>query len=295
MNDDYLWNKSGRDSEVEALEELLSPLRYAGPRTAPPPAKPRPTWGRIALSLAAAAAIVFAVRWWNPETERGAAATPALAAREIDLKEFGSVQVHEGAVLAVVRNTDEDIRLRLERGTIEARITLAARPRLFQVETPATICVDLGCHYTLTVEPDGSTFVHVDQGEVAFVDGGRETWIPSDASCRAWPSRGSGTPRWNDTRPELLAAIDKLDRAEQRESSAAAQAVIQLCTQTRDALSLWHLTQESDRAVADAAWKTLIELAGTPEGVNDPRAPEAAEHWKQHLESTWESGDARRR
>jgi len=294
VNDDYLWNKKGRDREVEALEDLLAPLRHEARSAVPPPPKARRTWRPMLLTLAAAAAIVLAIRWWIPATQRGALTTPAIAAREIDLKQFGSVKVHEGAVLAVVRNTEEDIRLRLERGTIEARITLAARPRLFQVETPATTCVDLGCQYTLTVEPDGSTFVHVDLGQVAFVEDGRETWIPSDASCRAWPSRGSGTPRWDDTRPELLAAIEKLDRAQPSESSAAAQALIRLCDRTRDALSLWHLTKERDRAVADAAWEKLIELTGTPEGVDDPRVPAAAEHWKQHLESIWESGAERR-
>ncbi|HTF90191.1 MAG TPA: hypothetical protein VK843_17380 [Planctomycetota bacterium] len=289
MNDDYLWNKTGRDREVEALEELLSPLGHAARKAAPAPvkAKARGVWPVLAI-LAAAAGIALAFRWWMPVTTQEASLMiRPIAAGQIDLKEYGTVQVHEGAVVSVIRLTDEKIHLRLERGTIDARITLAARPRLFQVETPATTCVDLGCHYTLSVEADGSTFVHVDLGEVAFVEGGRETWIPKDASCRAWPSRGSGTPRWDDARPELIAAIEALDRAKPGESSAAAAALIRTCDQKRDALSLWHLTNESDRAVADAAWKKLIELIGVPEGVDDARAAEAAESWKRHLESSW--------
>jgi hypothetical protein len=287
VNDDYLWNKTGRDREVEALEDLLAPLRHGARSPAPAPRQARRIWGPLLATLALAAGIALAIHFlWTPAADRGAA-TNSVAAREIDLKQFGSVRVHAGAVVSVVRQTDEDIRLRLERGTIDARITLAARPRLFQVETPATTCVDLGCHYTLTVEPDGSTFVHVDLGGVAFVENGRETWIPRDASCRAWPSRGSGTPRWDDARPELVAAIETLDRAPPSGRSAAAQAVIQVCDQKRDALSLWHLAHESEAQIAEPAWRALLALTGPPDGVENPRAPEAAERWKLHLESKW--------
>ena len=276
MKDEYLWDKTGSDREVEALEELLAPLRHGARARGP-----RRLWRRALVALAAAAAIVFAVRWWVPAES---------AARAIDLKQYGSVEVHPGAVVEVVRQTDDDIRLRVERGTIEARITLAARPRLFQVETPATTCVDLGCRYTLTVEPDGSTFVHVDFGQVAFADGGRETWIPRDASCHAWPARGSGTPRWDDAPAALAAAIEALDRSETGGRRAAAQRVIGLCSTQRDALPLWHLAHDGDREVAEAAWDTLARLVGVPEGVADPRGASAAEAWTQHLEERWEGG-----
>jgi hypothetical protein len=221
-------------------------------------------------------------------------AQPDTSARSIDLKQYGTVDVHAGALVEVVRQTDDDIRLRLERGTIEARITLAARPRLFQVETPATMCVDLGCRYTLTVEPDGSTFVRVELGQVAFVDNGRETWIPRGASCRAWPARGSGTPRWDDAPGALAAAIETLDRSEAGGRSAAARKVIGLCASPRDALPLWHLAHEEEREVADAAWSALVGLVGAPAGVDEPRGAAAAEDWKAHLQAVWEAGGAGR-
>jgi hypothetical protein len=277
VNDEYLWNKQGSDREVEALEELLAPLRHG---TREPARTPRRTWIRALAALAAAAGIVLALRWWTPG---------ATEARSIDLKQYGTVDVHPGAVFEVVRQTDDDIRLRLERGTIEARITLAARPRLFQVETPATTCVDLGCRYTLTVEPDGSTFVRVELGQVAFVDAGHETWIPRGASCHAWPARGSGTPRWDDAPPALAAAIETLDRSEPSARRGAAQQAIGLCSTQRDALPLWHLAHDGEHEVAEAAWSALVRLVGAPEGVEDPRSASAAEAWKLHLEAVWEA------
>jgi hypothetical protein len=294
VNDEYLWNKTGSDREVEALEELLAPLRHGSREPAPPARGPRRVWIRALAVVAAAACIALVVRWWIPAAEPAATQPGTTAAREIDLKQYGTVDVHPGAVVEIVRQTDEDIRLRLERGTIEARITLAARPRLFQVETPATTCVDLGCRYTLTVEPDGSTFVHVELGQVAFVDGGRETWIPRDASCRAWPARGSGTPRWDDASPALAAAIESLDRSEPGARRAAAQQVIALCNSPRDALPLWHLAHEGEREVAEAAWSALVGLVGAPEGVEDPRSASAADAWKLHLEAVWEASGAGR-
>lgn len=287
MNDDYLWNKTGGDPEIEALEELLAPLRHGAHRGGSAPQRRRRKWGLIVAALATAAAIVLMLRWWVPATEPAS----TTLAQTIDLKQYGSVDVHAGAVVKVVRNTDDDIRLRLEQGTIEARISLAARPRLFQVETPATTCVDLGCQYTLTVDADGSTFVRVDLGQVAFVEGGRETWIPRGASCRAWPSRGSGTPCWDDEAEDLRRAIAVLDRCEDSARVSAAKQVIERCDEQRDALSLWHLAHDPEPQISDAAWTALIQLVGTPGNAGSDsqasRAPEAAESWKAHLEELW--------
>ena len=294
MKDDYLWDKTGSDREVEELEKLLAPLRHGSLEAAPHGRRPRRVWIRAVVALAAAACIALAVRLWIAPGKSGATPPNANVARAIDLKQYGTVNVHAGAVVVVVRQSDDDIRLRLERGTIEARITLAARPGLFQVETPATTCVDLGCRYTLTVEPDGSTLVHVELGQVAFVEKDRETWIPRDASCYAWPTRGSGTPCWDDAPKALATAIEALDRSEPSTRSAAAQRVIGLCSARRDALPLWHLAHEGDPEIVEAAWNALIKLVGTPDSLKDARDPSAEVAWKKHLEAVWGASDAGR-
>ena len=67
MSDEYLWNKTGRDPEVEQLEELLAPLRHEARSAAPlpPPAgrKLRPL--HALLALAASVAIAFTIRAWS--------------------------------------------------------------------------------------------------------------------------------------------------------------------------------------------------------------------------------------
>lgn len=68
MNEEYLWDKRGTDSEIEGLEELLSPLRYVP--VPPPGLRPAktPAFGWLAAWItpragvfAATATLVFAI------------------------------------------------------------------------------------------------------------------------------------------------------------------------------------------------------------------------------------------
>lgn len=64
MNDDYLWNKTGEDAEIERLEKALQEFRYQ--ETAPPalpakvlPFKKEPSRRIFPLAIAASAAFVM--------------------------------------------------------------------------------------------------------------------------------------------------------------------------------------------------------------------------------------------
>lgn len=84
MNEDYLWNKTGSDPEIEGLENALKPLRFAG--TVPPrlPAKVairkeesrRGFFGLwLAPAFAAVAIAIFATFAYWPTTRSGQIAT----------------------------------------------------------------------------------------------------------------------------------------------------------------------------------------------------------------------------
>jgi hypothetical protein len=70
-------------------------------------------------------------------------------------------------------------RLYLARGRVHATIGADVRVRLFQVGTPSGLSVDLGCEYDLVVDDDGSTWLEVTTGGVAFSIDGREQVIPA--------------------------------------------------------------------------------------------------------------------
>jgi len=284
VNQDYLWDRTGSDTTVERLEALLSPLAL------PPSAAPRRESARrrfpLAAPFAAAAILVVTILGVKGPVD---SSTPS--ARTIDLGRFGEVVVEPDAILRTVRRSDDEIRLRLERGTIHASITWEARPRLFQVETPATTCVDLGCHYTLTVDARGRTTVHVETGRVAFEDRGREVFVPAGATCRAEPGAGSGTPWWDDAPGSLIAAIGAFDAAPRGRRAAAALNLARNCARKADSLTLWHLLQDGDRGVREAGFTALAALVGVPEGVTREatlaRDPGALEEWKRHAGESW--------
>ena len=97
----------------------------------------------------------------------------------------------------------------LDRGRIRALIW--APPRNFFVNTPSAVAVDLGCAYTLDVDPRGWGLVHVTSGWVAFEYGGRESFIPQNAVCATRPRFGPGTPHYADASPALVEALSILD------------------------------------------------------------------------------------
>lgn len=292
MNDDYLWDRTGKDPEVEKLEGLLrpaafSPARSPLPAVRPPRAGGAPPWSYV---LALAAGIVMAVGLAATREKRATVVVPPppiAEARTLDLGKYGELHAEAGAVLHEIRRDDDEIRFRLERGTIHASITLEARPRLFQVETPATTCVDLGCKYTLAVDADGATTVHVETGRVAFQNGAREVFVPAGATCRARRGAGSGTPHADDAPPALVAAVRAYDEAAPAGRAAAAHAVLRAAALPGGALTLWHLLQDDDRGVRMATLDMLTAASGSP--VDAPRDrtlardPEALESWKQHL------------
>lgn len=286
---DYLWDKSGSDAEVEALEGLLAPARLGAPRARPS--------RRLALVAGIAAAALFAFgvagalkrapvdnRWVAQEDGR----------RRLDLGRFGEVMAEPDAKVRVVRMDDTLHSLRLDRGTIHASITSAARPRLFQVETPAATCIDLGCHYSLSVDSRGVTHVKVDTGRVLFDHGARDVFIPEGASCKAAPGRAPFTPMHDNAPAALRKAVEAFDAARVGRRGVEAKIACDLIQRREDGLVAWHFLQDPEKSVVGAAREALVRLTTVPEcGVPRPKADGADElrAWRDSLFPEWSSWD----
>jgi hypothetical protein len=302
MSQDYLWDKTGRDEEVEALERLLAPAALGA----------SPNLGRrraLAWVTGIAAAALFAVGAFQslrlPAPEKTQAIRPPAVkestwvaqedgSRRLDLGRYGAVVAEKDAQVRVVRRDDELQSLRLERGTIHASITSAARPRLFQVETPATTCIDLGCNYTLSVDAQDVTTVTVKTGRVLFDHGSRDVFIPRGASCKAAPGRAPFTPIHDDASPDLKKAVDAFDAAPVGRRSIQARAACQLIRRREDGLVAWHFLQDPEKAVVGAAREALVRLTHIAEcGV--PPVPEKEmsdlKAWRDRLFPEWETWD----
>lgn len=243
MSNDYLWDRTGqRDPEVERLEKLLGEFGYKDApadflRRADNVREMRPRRWLAPLATAAAALLVIASGglWyvtraaaWDVETLTG---TPRIGEQQIADKGqlpvgsyletdassrarvtvglIGVVNVEPNTRLGLLNAAATHNRMTLERGTIHARIW--APPRLFYVQTPAALAVDLGCRYTLSVDPSGAGQLLVTKGWVAFELDGRESFVPEGAMCSTRPKVGPGTPYFEDASSDFREALRQLD------------------------------------------------------------------------------------
>lgn len=328
MSDDYLWDRSGPpDPEVARLERLLSPLRHQGGTLdvgATVATRPRALARALRPSLAAAAVVLLGTAAWLATRRERAPVEPSRAedgwevarlegaprvgAREVPgtgrwsvgqwietdgasrarvrVGGIGHVDVAPNTRLRLVEAGPGEHRLALARGAIGADVS--APPRLFLVETPAALAVDLGCTYTLEVDASGAGLLRVTRGFVSLEEGARRSYVPAGAVCRMRPGRGPGTPRFADAPEALEAALEAFDFEGQ--SSESLGLVLQTA-RPRDGLTLWHLLARVPPADRGRVFDRLAGVAPPPEGVTRVGVlgldASMLEAWKGALEATW--------
>lgn len=309
-DDAYLWDGSGeRDAEVARLEAVLGQLRHRGTVPALPARTRRvkssvKRWGLPALSAAAAVVLIVAA-WgvisamrhaaWSIRTVAGTPVVDSSASRpgagvavgsrtrlgvgewlvtdgvsraRIEDGRTGRVDVEPNTRLQLVESRGREQRMSLARGTIHARIW--APPRLFFVNTPSGVAIDLGCEYTLQVDDSGAGLVRVSVGWVGLESEGRhrQSFVPQGAMCATRPAIGPGTPRYEDAPSgygEALAVIDFGRLADPRR--AAAFDLVLSSARRRDALTLWHLLGRGTYEERARVYDRLAALAPPPPGV----------------------------
>jgi hypothetical protein len=271
MNEEYLWDRSGEDPEIERLERTLAPLRYQfrEPRAVPPRVSAG-RWAVAAAVIGVAAALVLAVAPATPDSQwelagaklhQGQVVRTGNAAVRLEADAVGRVDLAPHSEL----KASAQKRLSLRVGELHAFIWAPARE--FVVDTPSARAVDMGCEYTLNVDEKGDGLLRVSLGWVAFQIGDREAFIPAGARCATRKKSGPGIPFYEDAQAALVAGVAALDRGE----SAALPQVL-AAARAKDGLTLWHLltrASERDRGVVFDRFRELVQLpAGvTREGV----------------------------
>ncbi len=199
---------------------------------------------------------------------------------------IGHVEVEPNSRLRLVKTRLLEHRLALTRGRLHA--TILAPPRLFFVDTPSAVAVDLGCAYTLEVDDAGGSLLRVDSGWVAFVRDGRESLVPAGALCATRPGIGPGTPYFADAPEALRKALADFD-FEQGGVTALRAALDE--ARPSDTLTLWHLLFRAAGAERGEVYDTLAALAPPPPGVTRQGVLRLDEKmldlWKAELETYW--------
>lgn len=238
-----------------------------------------------------------AAEYWPVETIAGTQSAAKLAVGEyletdassrvrIDVANIGNVEIAPNSRVKLVGTNDKQHRLSLERGRLHAKI--AAPPRLFIVDTPSAVAVDLGCEYTLEVDTAGNSKLNVIGGFVALERGGRESIVPAGASCLTKKGRGLGTPFSAEATPEFERALYRFDF-----EGGGSRAVKDIVRQADlyDIVTLWHLLSRVSATDRPAVYDTLARFVPPPSGVNRDAIlaldKPTLERWRQAVETVW--------
>ncbi len=209
---------------------------------------------------------------------------PSTRAR-LAVSEIGEVEVEPNSRVRLLRAKPVDNRLSLARGTISAKIW--APPRLFFVETPSALAVDLGCAYKLTVDDHGAGLLRVTLGWVMLQERGREATVPAGAACRMRPGVGPGTPYFEDASAAFEQALARFDF----DHDPDALPVILRTARPRDGLTLVHLLARVNPGERPVIVDRLTAMKPLPDGVTRKGAlaadPKTLQRWIDDLAWSW--------
>ena len=212
--------------------------------------------------------------------------TDAISRARIAVADIGNVEIRPNSRVKLIGTDPKQHRLSLERGSLHAKIF--APPRLFIVDTPSAVAVDLGCEYTLEVDKAGNNKLHVTSGFVALERGGRESIVPAGAMCLTRKGKGLGTPFSAETTEAFRAALERFDFA--GGGSVAVDAIL-ASRNSYDIISLWHLLSRVSPADRGKVYDALVPYVGPPEGVTREGVlklnKKMLETWREEVERVW--------
>jgi len=217
--------------------------------------------------------------------------TDATSSARLEVGMIGNVEVGPNTRLQLLQARPSEHRLALTSGTIHAQIW--APPRLFFVETPSALAIDLGCEYTLSVDSTGAGLLHVTSGYVALEQGERATIVPAGARAVTRPGYGPGTPFDESATPALQRALTAFDF---EGGGTEALDLVLAEAHPDDAITLWDLLYRVPAAQQVRVYERLAALVPAPSGVTREgmlREDAAMVHaWRTYLrldvENWWE-------
>lgn len=212
--------------------------------------------------------------------------TDGASKARIEVADIGNVEIEPNSRVRLVNTSKKQHRLSLERGTLQAQIL--APPRLFIVDTPSAMAVDLGCAYKLEVDDAGNSKLYVTSGYVSLERGALESIVPAGAFCFTRHGKGVGTPFFASATRELGAALMRFDF---EGGGAASLATVITESRAEDTLTLWHLLPRVNKAERERLFDVMAAFVAPPEGVTregvlklDKKMLEA---WRIEMETFW--------
>jgi hypothetical protein len=209
--------------------------------------------------------------------------TDARSRARVEVADIGQVEIAPNSEIRLMQTQRNLHRLSLDRGELSAHVV--APPRLFFVDTPSARAVDLGCSYTLTVDPAGNSRLRVTGGHVALVLKNRETEVPAGAVCLTRKGVGAGTPFFGDASAAFQAAVARYDFADGGDNALR---TIVKTARSQDVLTLWNLLSRVSPDRRPLVIDGLLRYVDFPPGVTrDGIArlePQMLARWKERMD-----------
>jgi anti-sigma factor RsiW len=289
--------RTSKVDEVAAVPPALEAAKTVENSNSPPQREaPAPSSAATSTTLASGASFAFETLAGQPKVGDASGAgklaegdfleTDAASKARIRVADIGNVEIEPNSRVKLIGTDPRQHRLSLERGALEAKIY--APPRLFIVDTPSAVAVDLGCAYRLEVDQDGNSFLHVTSGFVALERGGRESIVPAGAMCATRRGKGLGTPYSPDSNEQFKAALARFDFA-----SGGSKAVAEMLEHRSryDVITLWHLLSRVGKSDRGKIFEALVSYVALADGVTREGVlsldKKMMERWRVDVENVW--------
>lgn len=205
---------------------------------------------------------------------------------KVEVANIGQVEVAPNSRVQLVNTSENEHRLSLEKGILQAKIF--APPRLFVVDTPSAAAVDLGCAYTLEVDENGDSKLHVTGGFVALERDGSESIVPAGAMAITKKGRGLGTPFAESASEEFRRALYRFDFENGGEESLK---IILKNPKIEHSLTLWHLLSRVPERDRERVFDKLDAVVKLPAGITKKGVlnldKEMLTVWRLVIEGEW--------
>ncbi len=214
--------------------------------------------------------------------------TDASSRARLSIGTLGSADVGPGSRVKLVQAGGAERALRVERGSIDARVW--APPRFFLVETIAATAIDLGCIYTLDVDESGNGRLAVRSGQVELRGYGLSSLVVAGTLAEMRANAGPGTPYDSTESDDFRATLAAVDFGADTGRRAALERLLAQAS-PRSTITLWHLLPRVPDAARGLVIDRLAMLAPMPDGVDRDRVLAldrgALVRWRRALEPGW--------
>lgn len=208
-------------TDEERFERLLAPYRGSTPMpdfraVRQEPRAPR----RWPYAVAAMVVIAIGIGLLVPRTRTlrdGEIVQTNRLKLRVNAPSIGTVDVLPHTTLQLVQSSRDRYLLDLREGTIHAKTT--SPPGVFVVNTPRASAIDLGCEFTLSVQPSGTGALHVTAGWVGLRYGFIQSLVPANAHADIDADGNLSAPLFDDAPFQLSDSLETILRSARRKDA----------------------------------------------------------------------------